>query len=222
MHAPSATPGPSARPAPGAGRRAGRRALAALAATALTAPLLLTAAASPAAAADAPTSRGPAAEQGDRLARELVRRTGAKGAMKHLRALQAIAEHTGGNRAAGSRGHELSAKYAGVLLKAAGYEVTYQSFDFVYRETLAEKMTVTSSGDRDVPVKLMTYTKSTPEGGTEAAVAPVPEDEDGTSGCTAADYGSGEYDGRSRSSSAAAAPSPRSRPPPPTPEPSRR
>nr|WP_244900510.1 M28 family peptidase [Streptomyces nanshensis] len=157
---------------------------------------MLLSAASPAAADGASASRTTAAKEGDRLARELVRRTGAKGALRHMRALQAIADVSGGNRAAGSRGHELSAKYAGTLLKAAGYEVTYQDFDFVYRETLAEKLTVTSSGDRDVPVKLMTYSKSTPEGGTEAAVAPVPEDADETSGCTAEDYASGDFDGK--------------------------
>jgi Zn-dependent M28 family amino/carboxypeptidase len=190
------------------GRGPGHRTLAALAATALATPLLVTAAASPAAAhpsaKTAPTagttglsaSQEQSGRSADEFAKKLVRRTGAKGAMRHLKALQAIADRNDGNRAAGSRGHELSAKYAGSLLKAAGYEVTYQSFDFVYRETLAEKMTVTSPGERDVPVKLMTYTKSTPEGGTEARIAPVPEDEDDTSGCTAADYASGDYDGR--------------------------
>ncbi|WP_246530859.1 M28 family peptidase [Streptomyces bathyalis] len=175
-----------------------------MAATALATPLLLTAAASPAAAdpsaaAKASASaaeKASAAKEGDRLAKQLVRRTGAKGAMKHLKALQAIARHSDGNRAAGSRGHELSAKYAGTLLKAAGYEVTYQNFDFVYRETLAERMTVTSPDERDVPVKLMTYTKSTPEGGTKAALAPVPEDADATSGCTADDYAAGDFDGK--------------------------
>ncbi|WP_079122942.1 M28 family peptidase [Streptomyces abyssalis] len=201
MPVPPRTAGSPARPASGPRPRPGRRSLAALTATALATPLLL-AAASPAAAD--PSRGGPAsgpasasvAKDGDELAKKLVRRTGAKGAMRHIKAFQAIARHTGGNRAAGSRGHELSAKYAGTLLKAAGYEVTYQNFDFVYRETLAEKMAVTSPEERDVPVKVMTYTKSTPEGGTKAALAPVPEDEDGTSGCTAADYGSGDYKGK--------------------------
>ena len=202
VHVPSRTAGSPARPVTGPGRRLGHRSLAALAATALATPLLLSAAASPAvaapsAAAKATASAGEsasAAKKGDKLARKLVRQTGAKGAMKHLKALQAIARHSDGNRAAGSQGHELSAKYAGKLLKAAGYEVTYQKLDFVYRETLAEKMTVTSPDERDVPVKLMTYTKSTPEGGTKAALAPVPEDE--TSGCTAADYEAGDFDGK--------------------------
>jgi len=113
-----------------------------------------------------------------------------------MKAFQAIAHAGEGNRAAGSRGHELSAKYAGALLKAAGYEVTYQNFDFIYRETLAEKLTVRTPEERDVPVKVMTYTKSTPEGGTDAAVTPVPVDEDGTTGCTAKDYDSGDFDAR--------------------------
>ncbi|WP_314177940.1 M28 family peptidase [Streptomyces winkii] len=203
MHVPPRATGHPARPVSGPGRLLGHRSLAALAATALATPLLL--AAAPPAAAASPATGSPdqtaaakasAAKKGDQLARKLVRRTGAKGAMRHMKALQAIARHNDGNRAAGSRGHELSARYAGTLLKAAGYEVTYQDFDFVYRETLAEKMTVTSPDERDIPVKLMTYTKSTPEGGTKAAVAPVPEDEDQTSGCTAEDYASGDFDGK--------------------------
>ncbi|MFC4495419.1 M28 family peptidase [Streptomyces ovatisporus] len=193
----------------GAARRArAPRSLAALAAAVLAAPLLVTAAASPAAAgttaaaapSESPGSEGASYGSGDdgsQLAKKLVRRTGVKGAMRHMKAFQAIATHTGGgNRAAGSRGHELSAKYAGAVLKAAGYEVTYQDFEFIYRETLAEKLTVRTPGERDVPVKVMTYTKSTPEGGTEAAVTPVPVDEDGTTGCTAEDYESGDFDGR--------------------------
>jgi Zn-dependent M28 family amino/carboxypeptidase len=194
----------------GAARR-GRtaRSLAALAAAVLATPLLVTAAASPAAAdttaQPAPSkssgsqgsSFGAGTDEGSKLAKKLVRRTGVKGAMRHMKAFNAIAEHAGeGNRAAGSRGHELSAKYAGTVLKAAGYEVTYQDFDFIYRETLAEKLTVRTPGERDVPVKVMTYTKSTPEGGTEAAVTHVPVDEDGTTGCTAEDYESGDFDGR--------------------------
>ena len=160
------------------------KALAALAATALAAPLLLSAAdGGPAVAAE-----GDPGKQGDKLARKLVHRTDAKGAMRHLKALSAIAKASDGTRAAGFEGHERSAKYAGGLLKAAGYKVTYQKFEFTFRKTLAEKLKVTAPDPHDVPITLMTYTKSTPEGGIEAPVAEVPVDSDDSTGCQASDY----------------------------------
>ncbi|WP_301127707.1 M28 family peptidase [Streptomyces cacaoi] len=145
----------------------------------------------------APRARhsGPRAE-GDRLARQLVRRTDAHGALRHLRALRSIAERSGGTRAAGTRGHERSARYAGALLKAAGYRVTYQRFDFVHRRTLAEKLTLHGSPRREVPVRLMSYTKNTPEGGLTAPLAAVPVDADGSTGCEARDYTGARYGGR--------------------------
>ena len=89
-----------------------RRAVAALAAAALAAPLLLTAAATPAAATPDP------AKKGRQLAKKLVKRTNSEGTMRHLRVFQAIADFTDDNRAAGAAGHELSARYAGTLLRA--------------------------------------------------------------------------------------------------------
>ncbi|WP_326689378.1 M28 family metallopeptidase [Streptomyces sp. NBC_01795] len=166
------------------------RSVAALAATALAAPLLL---ASSATAGGAGSHPG---KEGDKLAAHLVQRTSGKGALKHLIALRAIAEASDGNRAAGSKGHDRSAKYAGALLKQAGYKVSYEKFEFTYRKTLAEKLSVLTPEQRDVPVTLMTYTKSTPEGGLKAPVAAVPVDTDGSSGCEAADYAGGDYQGK--------------------------
>ncbi|MDK1475416.1 M28 family metallopeptidase [Streptomyces sp. 549] len=170
--------------------RGRRRAVAALSAAALATPLLLVATASPAAAKTDPV------HEGQKLAKQLVKQSSAKNAHKHLKAFQAIADRYDGNRAAGTRGHEVSAKYAGTLLKAAGYKVTYQDFTFTYRETIAERLTVLGTDSRDVPIKLMTYTTSTPEGGIEAEVAEVPRDEDGTTGCTAGDFASGDFTGK--------------------------
>jgi Zn-dependent M28 family amino/carboxypeptidase len=166
-----------------------RRIIAVAAAASLATPLLL-AAAGPAAAKPDP------GRQGEKLAKQLVKKTGSEGAMRHLRAFQAIADARDDNRAAGSAGYDWSAKYAGTLLKAAGYQVTYQNFDFVYRETLAEKLSVLTPAQRDVPIKLMTYTASTPEGGIEAALAAVPGDADGTTGCEAGDFASGDFTGK--------------------------
>lgn len=175
---------------PGRARRV--RAVAAFAAAALATPLLLTASTGSATAAG---GHDPGKE-GEKLAKRLVQKTSAKSAGRHLLALQAIAHASKGNRAAGFPGHERSAKYAGTLLKAAGYKVTYQDFEFTFRETLAEKLRVLSPEQRDVPLTLMTYTKSTPEGGVEATVAEAPVDADDTTGCTAADYASGAFTGK--------------------------
>ncbi|MEE1929784.1 M28 family peptidase [Streptomyces sp. TRM 70351] len=167
-----------------------RRTVAALAATAVATPLLLAAGTAPAAAKQDPADRG------EKLARHLVQRTTGDGALRHMRVFQAIADANDGNRAAGSRGYDLSARYAGLLLRAAGYKVTYQDFDFTYRETVAENLTQLTPERREIPLRLMTYTPSTPEGGIEAAVTEVPVDEDATTGCTADDYASGDFTGR--------------------------
>ncbi|MCF6525656.1 M28 family metallopeptidase [Streptomyces sp. JJ36] len=165
-----------------------RKTVAALAASALATPLLLAASATPAAAKPDP------AKKGEQLARKLVKRTDADGAMRHLRVFQAVADLSEDNRAAGSRGHQLSAWYAGTLLKAAGYDVTYQKFDFTYVETLEEKLTVLTPEQREVPIALMTYTASTPEGGIEAPIAVAPTDD--SPGCEASDFADGDYTGK--------------------------
>lgn len=164
-----------------------RRGVAALAAAALAAPLML------ASSTGASASPDPA-KKGEQLARKLVKRAEADDAKWHLRVFQALADISDSNRAAGSQGHDLSAWYVGTLLRGAGYDVTYQEFDFTYVETLAEKLHVESPDAREVPVRLMTYTKSTPEGGLEAPVAAVPEDD--STGCEAADFDGGDYTGK--------------------------
>ncbi|NJP99143.1 M28 family metallopeptidase [Streptomyces zingiberis] len=163
--------------------------MAALAATALATPLLL-AAASPAAAKPDPGRKAQV------LAKKLVTQSSAKSAHSHLKRFQAIADANDGHRAAGSPGYDASAAYVYQLLKKAGYQVSYNTFDFVYTETLAEKLSVLSPNARDVEVAAMTYTTSTPEGGIEAAVAAVPVDADGTTGCTSGDYAGQDFTGK--------------------------
>ncbi|MET8679080.1 M28 family metallopeptidase [Streptomyces sp. NPDC004647] len=162
--------------------------MAALAAAALTAPLLI-ASASPAAAR--PDDAGKKAEK---LARKLVEKSSAKSALGHLKRFQAIADSAGGHRAAGSLGHDASAAYVYRLLQKAGFEVSYDAFEFTYTETLAEKLSVVTPTPRDVVIKAMTYTKSTPEGGIKAPLGVVPAD--ATTGCEAADYASGTFTGK--------------------------
>ncbi|MEJ8643107.1 M28 family metallopeptidase [Streptomyces sp. MS1.HAVA.3] len=164
-------------------------ATAALAAAALVSPLLL---AGPAGA----TSPQSDAARGDALARKLVKDATGKGAFTHLKVLQSIADYNNGNRAAGSKGHVQSAKYIEAVMKAAGYKVTKNEFDFVYVETIAEKLTVNGANERDVPIHLMTYTTSTPEGGVTAPVAVAPVDADGTNGCEPGDFAAGTFTGK--------------------------
>ncbi|MFB7468524.1 M28 family metallopeptidase [Streptomyces sp. NPDC056224] len=162
----------------------------ALAAAALVSPLLL---AGPAGATGSPQSD---AARGDALARKLVKDATGKGAYNHLKVFQSIADYNNGTRVAGSKGHEQSAKYVEAVMRAAGYQVTRNEFDFVYVETVAEKLTVNGPNAHDVPIHLMTYTASTPEGGVTARVAVAPVDADGTNGCEPGDFAAGTFTGK--------------------------
>ncbi|MET9351102.1 M28 family metallopeptidase [Streptomyces termitum] len=168
-----------------------RRAAAILAAAAIATPLVL---ASPATAGQDPNAAP--ARDAAKLAKKLVRETTGKDAFKHLQKFQAIADSAGGHRAAGSLGHDASAAYVYTQLKKAGYNVSYQKFDFVYTQTLAEKASVLGSAPRDLTLHAMTYTKSTPVGGITAAVAAVPVDADGTTGCEPGDFAPGAFTGK--------------------------
>ncbi|MEV7418161.1 M28 family metallopeptidase [Streptomyces sp. NPDC089919] len=167
-------------------------ATAALAAAALVSPLLLS---GPAGATPGPDSPS-WANKGDALARKLVKDATAKDAYKHLQVLQSIADYNNGTRVAGSKGHEQSAKYIEAVLRGAGYQPVRHEFDFVYTETIAETLEVVSPTGRQVPIKLMSYTASGPEGGITAALAAAPVDADGTNGCDAGDFAAGAFTGK--------------------------
>ncbi|MFJ8663158.1 M28 family metallopeptidase [Streptomyces sp. NPDC093795] len=150
--------------------------------------------ASPATAGQDPTAAP--ARDAAKLAKKLVRETSAQDAFKHLQKFQAIADSAGGHRAAGSLGHDASAAYVYTQLKKAGYNVSYQRFDFEYTQTLAEKASVVAPAPRALDIKAMTYTKSTPVGGITAALAAVPVDADGTTGCEPGDFASNTFTGK--------------------------
>ncbi|MEU6895189.1 M28 family metallopeptidase [Streptomyces sp. NPDC046557] len=170
-------------------RRIAAATTAALAALALASPLLL---AGPA-AAGSPQSD---AAQGDALAKKLVKEATGKGAENHLKVFQSIADYNNRTRVAGSKGHVQSAQYVEAVMKAAGYKVTKNAFDFVYVETIAETLKVKGAAPRDVPIKLMTYTASGPADGVTARLAVVPVDADGTNGCEPGDFAPGAFTGR--------------------------
>ncbi|MFJ8754473.1 M20/M25/M40 family metallo-hydrolase [Streptomyces sp. NPDC102441] len=165
-----------------------RRATTAVAVAALATPLLL--GASPG-LGNVP--HDPAEDAAD-LSRRLVRDASADDAYRHLERFQALADASDGHRAAGSPGYDASAAYVHRLLRKAGYRVGYQAFEFVYTETLAEKLSVVSPTPRDISIRAMTYTASSEEGGITGALAAVPAD--GTTGCEAADYASAGFTGK--------------------------
>ena len=66
------------------------------------------------------------------------------GAFRHLRALQDIASANGGNRAAGTPGYDRSAEYVAERLKAAGYLVRFEEFEFPFFEERAPPVLATS------------------------------------------------------------------------------
>lgn len=169
-----------------------RRAVATLAAAALATPLLLASASPSAAHRHDPAER--AAKDAEKLARKLVARASADDAYEHLEKFQEIADSAGGHRAAGSLGHDASAAYVYQQMKRYGYDVSYQKFEFVYTQTLAEKLSVLSPTPADLTIKAMTFTKSTPVGGVRAALAAVPVDD--TTGCTESDYASSTFTGK--------------------------
>ncbi|MEV6400334.1 M28 family metallopeptidase [Streptomyces sp. NPDC051907] len=166
--------------------------MATLAAAALATPLMLASASPSAAHRQDPAKQ--AAKDASKLAKKLVGKSSSKDAFQHLKKFQQIADTTDGHRAAGSLGHDASAAYVYQQLKKYGYDVSYQQFDFIYTETQAEKLSVLSPAPRDVEVKAMTYTKSTPVGGIKADLVAVPVDD--TTGCEPTDYASGTFTGK--------------------------
>ncbi|MEV0345052.1 M28 family peptidase [Nonomuraea sp. NPDC050680] len=123
---------------------------------------------------------------------------------EHLRALQAVANIHHGTRAAGTLGHEASRDYVAAKLRAAGYQVTIQPFEFpfyqerstalmervtpahkVYAPTppdgssLGEFATMSYSGRGDVVAALQNV---------DVMLPPGPTPNTSTSGCEAADF----------------------------------
>jgi Zn-dependent M28 family amino/carboxypeptidase len=80
---------------------------------------------------------GPAPAAGLADTRALREAVAIEGVAAHLEALEAIARANAGNRAAGTPGYDASADYVAGRLRAAGYEVTEQGFDFPVFEEVA-------------------------------------------------------------------------------------
>jgi Zn-dependent M28 family amino/carboxypeptidase len=116
----------------------------------------------------------------------------AEGVMQHARRFAEIAEENGGNRAAGTPGYDASAEYVADTLRAAGYEVTVQPFEFPYFEELEPARLELVSPERRSytpgrEVKVLQYSGS---GEVTAPIRPVDFGDLGTSasGCEASDF----------------------------------
>lgn len=121
------------------------------------------------------------------------------GAFAHVRALQAIAEANGGNRAAGTPGYDRSAEYVAARLRDAGYEVRFEEFALPFFEERSPPRllrgpadiaasqgglrTFVASGSGDVTARLHPVALGLPEGADPGAAPPA-----STSACQTADF----------------------------------
>ena len=117
--------------------------------------------------------------------------SGAKvGAFRHLEAFQEIATANGGTRASGTPGYDRSADYVAEKLRAAGYVVRFEEFEFPYFEDRTPPVlaiagageaeavrTLTNSGSADVTALLRSV---------KLGLTDTPEAS--TSGCDAGDF----------------------------------
>ncbi|MGH3342420.1 MAG: M28 family peptidase, partial [Carbonactinosporaceae bacterium] len=154
--------------------------LAATAALALAVPVLL----APSAQAD------PAKHRSDKLQKAVT----LDGVKRHLRVFQAIADDNDGIRASGTPGYDMSADYVSGVMRAAGYQVTVQDFEFPFFNELSDPVLEQVSPDATTytpPQDFATMTYSgagdvtaTVEGVDLALADPATS----TSGCEAADF----------------------------------
>ncbi len=101
----------------------------------------------------------------------------------HLAALQRIADDGDGTRGYDRPGFDRSVRYVSALLRSAGYRVGYQTVP--YTDFVVDTETLRTGGQERFRVMMARFTPSTPDGGLDARLVPLPA---GRSGCAAADY----------------------------------
>ncbi|MGH3943376.1 MAG: M28 family metallopeptidase [Pseudonocardiaceae bacterium] len=143
--------------------------------------------AAPAASAGTATGDGSAQPDPKSLATELTQHVTVDGVHRHLRALQRIADANGGTRAASTPGYDASLDYVAGQLSAAGFEVSTPEFDYQAEIIDAARLEI---GGRQVEIRPMAYSPSTPSGGVTGPLVVVPDD-----GCEATDYAGGTATG---------------------------
>ncbi|WP_197698385.1 M28 family metallopeptidase [Micromonospora viridifaciens] len=125
------------------------------------------------------------ADPNNNNSRKLRAAVTADGIIEHLKALQRIADENGGTRVAGSAGYDRSVDYAEGVLRAAGLQVSRQSFQYQtfisHGPSLLQQ--VSPSPAADLPNVLMSYS------GSADVTAPASVPTGSATGCAAADFG---------------------------------
>ncbi|MGH3977947.1 MAG: M28 family peptidase, partial [Pseudonocardiaceae bacterium] len=138
----------------------------------------------------APSPEQPAPRETSATAPGLTRDVTVAGINRHLIALQRIADSSGGNRAASTRGYDASVDYLVGRLREAGYQVSTPEFG--YQAEIVDVATLTVEG-RPVGIVPMGFSPSAPPGGATGLLAVAPAD--GSSGCEASDYAGADLTG---------------------------
>ncbi|MGH2788293.1 MAG: M28 family metallopeptidase [Actinomycetota bacterium] len=112
---------------------------------------------------------------------------------RHLEQFQRIADDNGGNRAAGTSGFDASALYVGELLTKAGYEVTYQRFEFpAFIEVRPASLRTLSPDRKEFEPALdfmpLYYSASGRASGSVVSVDVEMDAAEPTSGCESSDF----------------------------------
>lgn len=149
-----------------------------------------------------PVSAGGSGRHPSSTVEKLTKAVTLQGTLRHVDALQRIADRNDGTRASGSPGYTASADYVERTLKRAGYQVTRQPFEFPFFEEL-------SSSFAQVSPQPTTYENGTdydlmelsgPGVGVTGEVVPVDINltppRASTSGCDAADFTPGLVSGK--------------------------
>ena len=131
-----------------------------------------------------------------RLGTKLAKEVTVNGVNRHLIALQRLADQNGGNRAASTPGYDASATYVHDKLAAAGWNVSYQEFDYEFTvET--ESLTEVSPTARTFPsIDIFEFSPETDDDGITAQLAVVANGQNPTGpGCVASDFAGADYTG---------------------------
>ena len=115
------------------------------------------------------------------------------GVMDHLEAFQDIADANGGNRQAGTNGHDASVDYVEGLLNDAGYITTRQEFSYERVDFTGSSLAMTAPTARIYTLGIDYFPMDFSGGGTSSAPVTVVDinltgDRASTSGCEAADF----------------------------------
>ncbi|MGH2699525.1 MAG: M28 family metallopeptidase [Actinomycetota bacterium] len=145
----------------------------------------------PSSADPSPEVASPSAKRESRppgLAARLQDAVTLEGVMRHLEALQRIADTSDGNRYTATRGHERSVNYVSEILSEAGYDLRFDEFDVtVYEERTPSVLERRAPARRALePAVDFTTFNFSPSGAVTGDVSPVgvrPGSLDGLGGC---------------------------------------